>query len=176
MVQIDITEKLIMSYENEELIWKVVSFAQQAMGTNYKQEKSMLNQLPAGIQATFATYSFETDAQVNGSFYDFFYQNNGKFAKEVLTGYQFFGLSEMHSITEQCLGAYFKLVLSGEIAANEGILHELDLNQQFFIDKNEFDFTALEQKLKSIDFLALEEHKSQFIKNHPGLFISSSTL
>jgi hypothetical protein len=136
-------------------------------------ERSILLQLPLGIQTVFATYLFESDLSLNGSFWDFFYQNNGAFTLETLKGYQLMQNEEMITILQQCIGAYLKMKRTGEIVEAMGAPHHWELDEDYYISINQESFDELDVKyqLEEKEFLnKLIKKKQAFIRSNIELF------
>ncbi|WP_020526816.1 DMP19 family protein [Flexithrix dorotheae] len=166
-----LNENLIDSWTDEEIEWKIVCYAfNQIEQENHCSERENLLKLPTGVQAIFATYLFESSISLDGNFYNFFFQSNGAFTRETYVGYDAIGNREMYHLMEQCIGAYFKLVRSGEVKDACGIEHDLDLDEDYFIKVNEFDLDELAQKINEIDFEVLKRKKVAFIRDNKHLF------
>ncbi len=138
-------------------------------------ERSMLLQLPVGVQAVFATYLFESSFSLNASFWDFFYQNNGAFALETLNGYKLMNNQEMATIVEQGMGAYLKMHYAGAIAEMTGEPHQwaVDENHCVAINRKSFEEldAAYEGNRQSL-LEALRAQKVSFIRKNPELFVT----
>ena len=128
-------------------------------------EREILKQLPEGVQAVFATYLFESDLSLNGSYYDFFYQNNGAFTCEALKGYQLMNNAKMVEIMHQCIGAYLKMKNSGEIEESMGVIHSWDMDEDFYISNAHKSFAELDADYQLI------EHEFLKVSAIPGLEI-----
>lgn len=176
-----VTEAQIQQWNDEELEWKIVSYVLNQFRKagkppkiqNLQQwERAVLLQLPPGVQAVFATYLFEIDLQLGGSFWDFFYQNNGAFAIEALNGYKLMSNSMMVEIMEQCIGAYLKMQEKGEIEELMGEPHYWEVDQDYYTAINKQDFESLDREYQQDkNFIQVQkEHKTQFIRRHTELF------
>ncbi|MDX5418711.1 MAG: hypothetical protein LPK09_05810, partial [Hymenobacteraceae bacterium] len=138
-------------------------------------EREILRSLPIGVQAVYSTYLFESDLYLNASCWDFFYQNNGAFAIEALNGYQLLGNVKMIVILEQCIGAYLKMLHSGEIEELYGVVHNWSSNDESYINRNRLNFQELDNEYLSqeTNFVDdLRKKKVEFIRNHPELLIT----
>ncbi|QNF33655.1 DUF4375 domain-containing protein [Adhaeribacter swui] len=140
-------------------------------------ERSVLQTLPTGVQAVFATHLFESDLSLNGSYWDFFYQNNGAFAVDTLNGYRLMDNRKMVEVLEQCLGTYLKMRKRGEIEEFMGVPHNWNIAEEYFITKNTKDFDDLDkeydaERLKLAAYL--KQKKIQFIRENKGLFITEN--
>src|SRR5687768_1245465 len=106
-------------------------------------ERTILQKLPTGVVAVYATSLFEQDLCVNGSYWDYFYQSNGAFAIEALNGYRLMGDPKMAAVMEQCIGAYLKLQKSGAVEEACGELHNWDIDENLFIGNSIKGFDEL---------------------------------
>ena len=112
-------------------------------------ERDVVQKLPMGVVAFYATALFEQDLCVNGSYWDFFYQSNGVFAIEALNGYKLMGATKMTEVMEQCIGAYLKFQKSGEIARLCGELHDWRIDEASFVANNTKGFDELDQEYRA---------------------------
>jgi hypothetical protein len=138
-------------------------------------ERSILQTLPTGVQAVFATHLFEGELSLNGSYWDFFYQSNGAFAIETFNGYRLMGNMKMVEVMEQCLGYYLKMRNRGEIEELWGVTHIWEIEEEYFIIKNTKDFDDLDREYNAdrLDFVEnLKKEKIQFIRENKGLFVT----
>gem|GEM_PF-2888379 len=138
-------------------------------------ERGVLLQLPPGVQAVFATYLFESSLSLNGSFWDFFYQNAGAYALETLNGYKLMGNQEMAGIVEQGMGAYLKMRHAGEIKELMGELHQWPVEENHYVAINhksfkELDLLCGEGRPKLLETLRVQ--KLSFIRKNPELFVT----
>jgi hypothetical protein len=180
----DISNEQLERWSDEELEQKIVYYTyyrfekagRAPRGKNQVEwERQVLKSLPIGVQAVYATYLFESDLNLNGSFWDFFYQNNGAFAIDSLNGYRLMEDMEMVEILEQCIGAYLKMLQSGEIEELYGVVHDWSINEEYFISRNRKYFEELDSEYLSKETNLIEElrkKKVDFIRNHPELLIT----
>lgn len=138
-------------------------------------ERQVLQGLPVGVQAVYATYLFESDLSLNGSYWDFFYQNNGAFAIETLNGYQLMGNVKMVVVLEQGIGAYLKMLHSGEIEKLYGVVHNWSINEEYFISRNRMSFEELDSEYLAMATSLIDElraKKVELIRSFPELLIT----
>jgi len=138
-------------------------------------ERTILQKLPTGVVAVYATSLFERDLCVNGSYWDFFYQSNGALAIEALNGYRLMGDPKMAAVMEQCIGAYLKLQKSGVVEEAYGELHTWDIDEVLFVGNNKKGFDELDQEYRAegTDFISnLLRNKIEFIKKNIDLFVT----
>jgi hypothetical protein len=180
----DISKEQLERWSDEELEQKIVYYAYNRFkkagrapkGKNQVEwEREVLRSLPLGVQAVYATNLFESDLSLNGSYWDFFYQNNGAFAIDTLKGYQLMGNMKMVEILEQCIGAYLKMLQSGEIEDLYGVVHTWSINEEYFISRNRKSFEELDSEYMAIQTSLVHElrtKKVDFIRSHPELLIT----
>jgi hypothetical protein len=138
-------------------------------------ERTILQKLPSGVVAVYATSIFEQDLSVNGSYWDYFYQGDGTLAIEALNGYKLMGNTRMSAVMEQCIGAYLKLQKSGTVQEAYGELHKWDIDEEHFVVNNtkEFDELDKEYRAEGPDFISsLLTNKIEFIKKNIALFLT----
>ncbi|WP_222707321.1 DMP19 family protein [Pontibacter qinzhouensis] len=179
-----ISKEHLERWSDEELEQKIVYYTynrfekagRASKGKNQVEwEREALQSLPVGVQAVYATYLFESDLNLNGSFWDFFYQNNGAFAIDTLNAYRLMEDMEMVEILEQCIGAYLKMLQSGEIQALYGVVHDWSIDEEYFIIRNKKNFEELDREYLAMKTNLVEElrtKKVRFIRNHPELLIT----
>lgn len=179
-----ISKEQLESWSDEELEQNIVYYTYSRFekarrapkGKNQVEwEKEILRSLPMGVQAVYATYLFESDLNLNGSFWDFFYQNNGAFAIDTLNGYRLLGDMEMVEILEQCIGAYLKMLQSGEIEELYGVVHDWSFDEEYFISRSIKSFEELDREYLAMETKLIEElrtKKVKFIQNNPELLIT----
>ncbi|RDV16666.1 hypothetical protein DXT99_02460 [Pontibacter diazotrophicus] len=180
----DITKEQLEGWSDEELEQKVVYYVYNRIekagrapkGKNLVEwEREVLLSLPVGVQAVYATHLFESDLNLNGSYWDFFYQNNGTYAIDTLEGYQLMGNMKMVEILEQCIGTYLKMLLSGEIEEMYGVVHNWNIDKAYFISRNSKNFEELDSECLAIETNLVDElrtKKIDFIRNSPELLIT----
>lgn len=180
----EITIEQLQQWSDEELEQKIVYYVYNMFekagkapkGKNLLEwEKETLQMLPSGVKAVYSTYLFESDLNLNDSYWDFFYQNNGAFAVETLKGYQLMGNARMVEILEQCIGAYLKMLQDGEIEELYGVVHNWSTDTDYFINRNKKSFEEIDSEHLSISSSLPDELKTQktkFIRNHPELLIA----
>ncbi|WP_299991387.1 DUF4375 domain-containing protein [uncultured Pontibacter sp.] len=180
----DISKEKIERRSDEELEQKIVNYVYNRFENagrapkaknQVEWEREVLQSLPVGVRAVYATYLFESDLNLNGSFWDFFYQNNGAFAIDTLNGYRLMEEMEMVEILEQCIGAYLKMLQSGEIEELYGVVHDWSIDEEYFISRNKKSFEELDREYLAMETNLVEElrtKKVKFIRNHPGLLIT----
>jgi hypothetical protein len=167
----------------QQIIYYVYHAFKQAgrcpKGTNRQAwERATLLRLPPGLQAVYATNLFEGSLSLNASYWDFFYQSGGTYALEVLQGYHLMGNTAMVIVLEQCIGAYLKMHYSGEIEELMGEEHTWEIDEAYFIDRNEQNFDELDAAYQAVqrELLAkLRAQKIAFIRQHPNLFLTESS-
>jgi hypothetical protein len=174
----------LAQWSDEEVEQQIVYYVYHAFmqagrppkGTNRQAwERATLLRLPPGVQAVYATNLFEGSLSLNASYWDFFYQSGGTYAQEVLQGYQLLGNTPMVVVVEQCIGAYLKMRHSGEIEELMGEEHTWELDEAYFIDRNQQSFEELDAAYQAVkqELLAeLRAHKLAFIRQHPTLFLT----
>jgi hypothetical protein len=181
-----ISKEQLEGWSDEELEQKVVyyvynRFEKAGRAPKAKNlmewEREVLLNLPTGVQAVYATHLFESDLNLNGSYWDFFYQNNGAFAIDTLKGYQLMGDMKMVEILEQCIGAYLKMLQSGEIEELYGVVHKWSIDKDYFISRNRKSFEELDSERVAMEANLVDElrvKKVSFIRNHPELLITEN--
>jgi hypothetical protein len=179
-----ISKKQLERWSDEELEQKIVYYTYNRFekagrapkGKNQVEwEREVLQSVPVGVQAVYATYLFESDLNLNGSLWDFFYQNNGAFAIDTLNGYRLMEDMEMVEILEQCIGAYLKMLQSGEIEELYGVVHDWSIDEEYFISRNKKSFEELDREYLATETNLVEElrtKKVKFIRNHPEVLIT----
>ena len=179
-----ISKEQLERWSDEELEQKIVYYTYNRFekagrapkGKNQvEREREVLQNQPVGVQAVYATYLFESDLNLNGSFWDFFYQNNGAFAIDTLNGYRLMKDIEMVEILEQCIRAYLKMLQRGEIEELYGVVHDWSIDEKYFISRNKKSFEELDREYKAMETKLVEElrkKKVEFIRNHPELLIT----
>ena len=180
----DISKEQVERWRDEELEQKIVYYAynryekagRAPKGKNHVEwEREVLLSLPVGVQAVYSTYLFEGDLNLNGSYWDFFYQNNGAFAIDTLNGYQLMGNMDMGEILEQCIGAYLKMLQSGEIKEMYGVVHNWNIDEEYFISRNRKSFEELDNEYLAMETSLVDElrtKKVEFIRSYPELLIT----
>jgi hypothetical protein len=178
-----ISVELFGVWENEQIEQNIIYYVYNRFNNEGKRskgihltewERAILQKLPTGVVAVYATSLFERDLCVNGSYWDFFYQSNGALAIEALNGYKLMGETKMTEVLEQCIGAYLKLQKSGAIEKACGEPHKWDIDEFFFIANNTkgFDVLDSEYRTEGDDFLGnLMRNKIKFIKKNIDLFV-----
>jgi hypothetical protein len=180
----DISKELLEGWSDEELEQKVVYYVYNRFekagrapkAKNFVEwEREVLLRLPVGVQAVYATYLFESDLNLNASFWDFFCQNNGAFAIDTLKGYQPMGDMKIVEILEQCIGAYLKMLQSGEIEELGGVVHDWGIDKEYFISRNRKSFEELDREYLAMETNLLNESRTkkiEFIRNHPEFLLT----
>lgn len=172
---LEITHESVQKWGDLELenkvsniIYNKFSQARKMLKRQYtiQHELGILREQPEVVRAFFAISDFENDISLNQELWNYFYQNGAYFALEALEGYILMGNQSMKDLIWQGMGAYTKMLISGEIDELCGEKYHWNVDYEILMKENTKTFEELDRMVKALDFETLYDRRIRFFREN----------